>query len=78
MKAVWWGLVALSVLALAGVWSVWGGRCVDGADFGYCTTGPAVGWPGAVVISALSVGATIVAIAKLRQRPDRTPTWTGH
>ena len=78
MKAIWWGVIALSTLALAATWSFWGGWCVDGENFSQCGVEPVVTWPVAGVVTVLAVGAILVAIVKLRKSNDRPPTWTAH
>lgn len=78
MKAVWWGLIALSAFALVATWTLWRSWCLDSDRVGYCESEPAIGWPGAAIVSAVAAGAILVAATKLRSRKDRLPTWTAH
>jgi hypothetical protein len=78
MKAVWWGVIALGVLALAAVWGLWSTWCLDSDRVGYCESEPTVGWQGAAIVTVLAIATIIVAASKLRNRKDRLPTWTAH
>lgn len=81
MKWLWWGVIALSAVALAGAWGLWSKWCNDSAGgVGYCESAPAVTWEGAAIITAAALGALILAATKLRRLkdPNRTPTWTVH
>lgn len=67
-RASVWLLVALGAgLGILLVWGFQTGVCVDGPgpDASGCTTGPAIGVPGAVVVTVACAGVMALAVRRL-------------
>ena len=68
MRVSAWLVVALAAgLVVFLVWGFRTGVCVDGPGPGVsgCTMGPAIGVPGAVVVTALCAGVIVLAVRRL-------------
>lgn len=70
------GVLVLAVLVIVASWGLWSGSCVDApaGEGAGCTTQPMLGWPGAVVVTAVALVAMVWAVVGLvRPRRSRGP-----
>ena len=67
MKLVWWGVVALSLAAIASVWLGWSGPCWGVGTDMTCDLDPNVGWPtsiGVSVVAAVAIAASVIVLRR--------------
>lgn len=72
MKLLWWGVIALSLVATTRVWLAWSGPCIGIGDDMSCRLSPDATWPvaiGVTVVAALAIAASVVM---LRRKPAPT------
>ena len=75
MKILWFGLIALSVVAIVWVWSAWSGPCMGSGTERTCDLEPGAGWPVAIAVTAIAAAAMAVSAIMLwtgSKKPDPT------
>ncbi|WP_336646806.1 hypothetical protein [Microbacterium sp. USHLN186] len=75
----WAAVLVLAPIVVLMTFGMQAGRCVDYADGAglesSCESGPAIGWPGAVLVAVLCTALCVLAVAMLVRR-RRTPDWS--
>ena len=73
MKAVWWGVIGLSLFAVLRVWWSWSGPCIGvPGDEMSCRLEPDASWPVALGVTVVAFAAITSAVVALIRR--RIPT----
>lgn len=65
-----WSAAAVALLVVGALAiGVWSGSCVDYAAFpGECTSTPALGWPGAILVAVVCVGCAAMCVRRAARR----------
>jgi len=72
MKLVWWGVIALAIVAITRVWWAWSGPCLGTGTDLQCRLSPDATWPIAIGVTAVAALAIAASAVMLRRTP--TPT----